>query len=263
MGANTSHSGIEKAVDPEEADYVLAGRLAAGGVEYAWLRPGVAETDQQRTSLPVRTAWRPLGPDTGAELEKALLRLRQIHAWLHLETPPGAASAYEIAVRQGEDDGELVENKTLFGGEPHHLVLRAKGGRPPAHVDPRYFYVFLIDSDGRSILLYPNPATPDQNRFPVPPGAPAEIPLGRDGVFRVSPPYGVDTYFLLTSDERIPNPWVLDSEGVRARGPRGTTPLEELLSITGGWERSATRSPTPVVWSVEKKLFQSVPQKRR
>ena len=263
VGAKSNHSGVEPTRRPEDADYVLAGRLAAGGVEYAWLRPGVAETDQNRTSLPVRTEWRPLGPHTGDELRDAVLRLRQIHAWLHLETPPGAASDYEIAVRHADGDGSLITDRTLYEGEKYQLVLRAREGRPPAHAEHRYFYVFVLDRDGRSTLLYPNPASPDQNRFPLSSGAPTEISLGQDGVFRIGPPYGVDTCFLLTSDERIPDPWILESDGVRPRGPKGKTPLAELLSITGGSMRGWDPIPTPAVWSVERTPYLSVAKRFR
>ena len=268
LGLGTPQDGVQAVGRPEEADYVLAGRLAAGGVEYAWLRPGVAETDQQQTPLPVRTAWQPLRVREGVSglfkttvstLEESLLRLRKIQGWLHLETPAGAGSVYELAVHRGESGGELISDRFLTGQEWYNLALHLKMGQAPSKVEPRYVYVFVIDSQGRSILLFPDPDTPDQNRFPLSPGAPAEISLGQDGVFRMDPPYGIETYFLLTSDEPIPNPWILDSEEARSRAAPRKTPLEELLSTTGSWMRSPTRAPTPAVWSVERKIFQSVP----
>ncbi|HEX7181352.1 MAG TPA: caspase family protein [Thermoanaerobaculia bacterium] len=256
LGPDTDNAGVERTGRPEEADYVLVGRLATGGIEYAWLRPGVAETDRRRSSLPVRTAWHLLGARTSRDLEGAVLLLRKIHAWLHLETPSGADSPYELALQQSS--GELVaEGGTLVGQDTYVLVLRAREARLPAQVEPRYFYVFVIDSFGNSILLFPPSSV--ENRFPVSPGAPAEISLAPAGTFRVTEPYGVDTYFLLSSDEQIPNPWVLEWKGVRPRGPRGGTALEELLSITGGTGRSAGPVLTPALWSVERKLVTSVP----
>ena len=94
-----------------------------------------------------------------------------------------------------------------------------------------------------------------ENHVPHQP-APPEISLDRSS-FEVSPPYGIDTYFLLTSDEPLPNPWILEWDGVRVRGPKGGTPLEELLSVTGGAARSVNRIATPATWSIEKKLFES------
>lgn len=263
VGPGTDHSAVVATERPEEADYVLAGRLSAAGPEYAWLRPGVGETDRRRTSLPARTAWHsPQAPD---KLESAVLRLHKIHAWLHLETPPGEAFPYELALCRGKENEEgtcsdPVTDGMLSGEERYRLFLRARTTQRPAQVAPRYIYIFLINSDGRSILLFPQSGSVE-NRSPLPPpvqpasGAPAEIPLHAE--LLVNEPFGVDTYFLLTAEELIPNPWVLEGDGVRARGPLGETPLEELLSITGGTVRSATSISTPVVWSVDRRVFES------
>jgi len=96
-----------------------------------------------------------------------------------------------------------------------------------------------------------------ENHFPLKPVS-SEIPLDRSS-FGVSAPFGIDTYFLLTSDEPLPDPWILEWDGVRPRGPKGQTPLAELLAVTGGSARSADRVPTPASWSIEKKLFESGP----
>ncbi|HYO12483.1 MAG TPA: caspase family protein [Thermoanaerobaculia bacterium] len=265
VGPGTDHSSVEATERPEEADYVLAGRLSAEGPEYAWLRPGAGETDRRRTSLPARTAWHsPQAPD---KLESAVLRLHKIRAWLHLETPPGGAFPYELALcrKRGNKDAtcsDPVTDGILIGEERYHLFLRARTTQHPAQVAPRYIYIFLLNSDGRSILLFPRSGSVE-NRSPLPPpaqpasGAPAEMSL--DAELLVNEPYGIDTYFLLTSEELIPNPWVLEGEGVRARGPLGQTPLEELLSITGGTVRSATPISTPAVWSIDRGAFESLP----
>lgn len=258
LGARTDAAGVVTTERPEEADYVLAGRLAAKGPEYAWLRPGAAAADRERSSLPVRTRWHPPADPTG--LRESVLRLRKIHAWLHLETPPGAGSPYQLVLRP-KAGGAFVTNGILTGQEDYSLFLQARQTPPPAQIEPRYFYVFVIDSFGNSILLFPR-SGPVGNRFPVSPGAPTEVALAPAGTFRVTPPYGVDTYFLLSSAEQIPNPWVLEWEGVRPRGPLGGTPLEELLSVTGGTTRSAAPLLTPALWSVERKVLTSVPPDR-
>jgi len=258
LGAGTDAAGIVATDRPEEADYVLAGRLAAQGPEYAWLRPGAAAADRERSGLPVRTRWHLPADPTG--LRESVLRLRKIHAWLHLETPPGAGSPYQLALRPNAG-GAPVMDSSLTGQEDYSLFLQARQTPPPAQIEPRYFYVFVIDSSGNSILLFPR-SGPVGNRFPVSPGTPAEVALAPAGTFRVTPPYGVDTYFLLSSAEQIPNPWILEWQGVRPRGPLGGTPLEELLSITGGTDRSAAPVLTPALWSVERKVFTSVPPAR-
>jgi hypothetical protein len=249
-------TGVEVVADPGAADYVLAGRLTGRDAEYAWLRPGVGPSDQRRTGLPLRSAWHPLGD--GKDLRAALGRLRRIHAWNHLESPAGAGFPYELALRRA---GEVpVVNGPLVSGERYSLVLRAKPGLQPQATGPRYVYAFLIDSYGRGVLLFPADGNgPVANRFPPEP-APQEIPLaGSDS--EVTAPYGADTYFLLTSDEPLPDPWILEWDGVRdARsGSMAPTPLEDLLLSTGAGIRSARRLPTPPSWSIEKKWIESVP----
>jgi hypothetical protein len=270
VGSGTAHDGVEPTADPGQADYLLAGRLAGGRLEYAWLRPGIGPRDRRRSGLPPRTSWHPLdrtgaadAARTGAALEEAVLLLRKIHAWHHLDSPAGAGFEYGLVLR-GESGAQPAAVDVLTGGERYVLALRAKAAVLPGAIAPRYVYVFVIDSYGKSTLLFP--ASSVENRFPVPPGpgqppapAPREIPLGPRSAFEVTAPYGMDTFFLLTSDEPLPNPWVLDWSGVRIRGPRGGTPLEELLSVTGGAARSASRIVTPAAWSIEKLLIETRP----
>lgn len=270
LGPHTDHSGVEPVRRPGEGvDYVLAGRLSGGRPEFAWLRPGFGDEDAHRTILPVRTAWQayggPVGTTASAEtagfaLENTVLRLRKIQAWQVLEAPE--APAYRLALRNAAD-GALATEGILRGGEKYGLVLRAANSPPGSEIRPRYVYAFLIDTKGRSLLLFP-PSGSVENRV-LPPSLPegpspaaSPIPLGSAALFEIAEPFGRDTYFLLTSDETIPNPWVLEWDGVQTRGPRGRTPLEELLSVTGG-ARRGERLRTTANWTLERLTFTSVP----
>jgi hypothetical protein len=274
VGPGTDRPGVEPTDRPEEADYFLVGRLAGAGVEYAWLRPLVGKGDLRRSGLPERTAWQPLGSrlegpelfhDAALVLEDAVLRLRKIHAWHLLESPPHALSAYRLAIRRTRDGKALEDPAVVAGKEEYGLVLRTRSTPPPARVEPRFFYVFAVDSYGKSVLLFP-PSGSVENRFPLAEAggqtassSPAEIPLGPAALFAAATPYGVDTFFLLSSDEPLPNPWILEWDGVRSRGPRGESPLAELLALTGGASRSLDPIHTSPNWSIERLLVQSVP----
>lgn len=236
--------GIESTDRPEDADYVLVGRFARH-LEYAWVRPGVTAADRRKSSLPLRTDWTVADKNS---LREAALRLRRIHAWNGLESPPGERSPYRLALHRA-GTGELATGP-LIGRERYELVLQATQSR----ARPRYLYVFVIDSHGRSVLLYPRSGSVE-NRLPLAHPPPAEIPLGRDGSFEVAPPYGIDTCFLLSTDEALPNPWILEWNGVRTRAPAKPSPLEQLLmsgSRTG-------LTVTPAAWSIERAVFESVP----
>lgn len=268
MDAIGSIDGVELTSSPQTADYVLAGRFAQNHIEYAWVRPFVTASDRARSVLPLRTAW--TAANDAIALREGLVRLRRVQGWHELRSPAASGSHYRLAVRR-TDDGVLVEDGKLVGKNRYRLALRER--EPTA--DPlfsRYVYLFVIDSDGTSVLLFPAPENgPVENLLPFTPTpgqplrkAPVEIPLVGTRPFVVGEPYGLDTYFLLFTDEQLPNLASLEWRGVR--GPRSAArnhPLEDLLALTltGG------RSPdepirTPPNWSIEKAVFESVPPRR-
>lgn len=238
--------------DPDDSDYILTGRIAEGSPEYAWVRPGVAAKNGRRSGLPPRTTWQTADDDSALLLHDTLQRLRRIHGWELLESPPSSTYPYVLTIHHARD-GALVDNGILRGGEDYRLSLRARTASV-ADVRRRYVYAFLIDSWGRSILLYP--ASSVENRFPLDPSKPpAEIALPAS--FEASPPFGIDSYFLLSTDQPLPNPWVLEWDGVRARTRDASTPLEALLA-TVGEDRSGERNVTSAEWSIERITIESV-----
>lgn len=261
LGARGEDDGVALTPDPRAADYILAGRYIDGRVEYAWLRRALFPEERGRVALPSRSRWSALkAAETPLVLADAVMRLRRVFGWQHLESPPEGAPPYDLAVRA--DDGSLVTSEVLVGQNHYGLVLRARNGRPAGEIQRRYAYVFVVDSSGNSVLLFPLGGSVE-NRVPFDPGEaqavhlPDEITLGERVSFRVKPPYGADTYFLLTTDDALPDPWSLEWDGVRAVHERsGTSPLQTLLRF-GGMTRSPL--PTPANWSIEKLTFQSVP----
>lgn len=163
--------------------------------------------------------------------------VRKMQAWDQLESPPDERSPYRLALRSARN-GVLAKG-VLAGGETYDVVLQST--EPvPARVRQRYVYVFVIDNRGASFLLFPRRGSVE-NRIPFALPAPPEIRLGKESAFEVAPPYGVDTYFLLTTDEPLPDPWILQWDGVRTRGP-----LQRLRT-----------------WSLEKIAFESVPPRHK
>jgi len=251
--------GVEQAAGPEGADYVLAGRFSGRHLSFAWLRPAVKKSDRRKTGMPLQTAWiAEHGNDNRLRhiaplLHDAILGLRKIHAWHLLESPPGERFPYQLAVRRARD-GELAKADSIIGGEKYELVLRVTSLPLPARVPQRYVYAFVIDGSGKSTLLFP-PNGSVENRFPASP-SPTEIALGDEGAFIATVPYGVDTYFLLSTDEPLPNPWILEWDGVRTAEAR--TPLEQLLLDTTSHTRSGLLA-TPSRWCITKTQYESLP----
>lgn len=260
--------GVELVSDPRVADYILVGRVARDDIEYAWVRPATLAADGARSALPVRSAW--VGASqTGAALalRDALARLARVRGWHDLASPPGAISSYRLAIRRSAD-GRLMDGGTLTGDERYDLVLRARENITTP-VLPRYVYIFVIDSAGNGVLLFPRPnAGSVENRLPISERAseplrnpPAEIRL--DEPFIVTAPFGVDTYFLLTTNEPLGSLAALDWDGVRGGQAVPKTALERLLASVGG-RRGGSSEPirTPADWSLEKIVFESIPPRR-
>jgi hypothetical protein len=261
--------GVDLTTGPHTADYILVGRLAEKQLEYAWVRPLVSAGDRRRSVLPLRTAWRG-GGDAAPLLRDALARLRKVHGWQELASP-GTRSHYRLAVRR-VDNGVLVEDGILVGTHRYQLVLYARSGTPSEPVYARYVHVFVIDSHGNSVLLFPLPQTGQvENCLPITQkrgepvrSPPAEIVLGGPAPFEVSEPYGIDSYFVLTTDEPLPTLASLEWDGVRSGSTRPRNSLEELLSQTFAGTRGQNATPvrTPPNWSIEKVTFESVPMRR-
>ncbi|HEV8433877.1 MAG TPA: caspase family protein [Thermoanaerobaculia bacterium] len=257
--------GVEVVASPEFADYVLVRRPAGGGVEYAWIRPGPTVSDSDRTPLPVRTAWVTASDSTAASaLRELLTRLARVHGWLELESPHGPTLPYQLAVRRDRDGSLIGDGGTLIGEQSYHLVLCTRGGAP---VPMRYVYVFVVDSSGSGVLLFPSPNSGFvENRVPVAAlkanDPHREIPLGREAVM-VDSPYGKDTYFLLTTGEPLPSLASLHWNGVRGPQIVPHSELERLLLATASGTRGdAGTIRTPASWSIDKVIFKSVPPRR-
>jgi hypothetical protein len=258
IGPGTLNDGIEPAAEPAGATVLLVGRWFQDRVEYAWLRPDSAPTASRPSGLPTATPWRPLPKADENLLRGDLYHLRKLHGWLALDSPPQGDFAYRLALESARDSAFLPEGDTLRRGELYYLTLRARPGFDPKRVRSRYLYAFSIDSEGNSTLLFGSKSDLNHIPFDLDEPAPSSIRLGEEPLVRVVPPYGRDSYFLLTSNEPLPNPGVLEYRGFRRRGPIGRTPLEELLSLTGGTGRRNANLITPVGWSIEHLSFLSV-----
>ena len=262
------NNAIKKMPSGRDAHYIMAGRFVEDEIAYAWVLPNSVREEGKGFALPVRTRWIAPGK-TGNENRKAvvelrniLLRLVKVRAWLQLFSPPDKGDfPYRLALKHVKT-GEIKTSGPLMEGEEYGLILRAYKEKPGNEIYGRYVYVFSINSRGRGTLLFPRSHRGSSgNYFPAHEEFQREIPL-RDGpLFKIDPPFGVDTYFLLTTEEPIVNPEVLDFEGVRGPPPAGNTytPLERLLYGLGSSFKGSP-PPTYTNWSIQRLPILSVPR---
>jgi len=278
MGAS-----VEIARQRPGAHYWLCGRWTGTAAEYAWALPDATEDSVRalsgRMALPLRSDWI-AGGSSDADIQSAASSLSgkaqllaRIRAWLTLESPPGQESfPYRLAFRN-VDTGEFHGAGDMREDEKYKIYL--KTGEPELkaarNLAPRWVYVFAIDHFGACTLLYPDPNRGNEgNRQPYaqfgeqPKFDPLIALPGGQYDFSIAEPFGVDSYFLLTTQDPI-DPAVFTSEGVRSKGgTRGaaTDPLSEMLSDLNTGKRAAKRVETPGTWSIESLTIRSVAKDR-
>jgi hypothetical protein len=277
------HSAVETTATPGGAQYWLWGRISASGPVYAWL---LADSIDSHASgslpLPVGSDWVtvPQGPEgartAGAELTKMAMLLARIRTWLTLQSPPSQQTfPYHLAFRQLQDGklGDFKDAGDFKEGEQYKLYLRADPAAlaAGAALAPRWVYVFVIDHFGNGTRVFPPPERGNEgNRLPYAqvgeqPSFQPLIPLSgesQEADFEIAPPFGVDSYFLLTSDNPIDNPEVLHFEGVRTEaGTRDASdPLTSLLASANSATRGVNLRPVPALWSIESRAVRSIPK---
>jgi hypothetical protein len=258
---------VQVSKSPAVSNYHLIGRYRNGSVEYAWVLPDVSAVRLKVIySLPLSTDWvADSGSLQGVSGAAAILcdyanRLSCVIGWQKLDNPQGGESfPYRLAMKNIATGEMLYADKlkdsTFKDGAQFIPALVLDGGSgQAAGIQSRYVYVFIIDTKGKSSLLYPTSGKGmGENRFPNEGTSPGEIPL-TGGEFTIREPYGADTYILLTSDKSIPNPeMVFEFEGVqRGETRKPKSQLEMLIRNYGTGSRGGGDVATEKNWSIQR-----------
>ncbi len=298
LGKGAKRELIAVMNSPADAQYILVGRIAGDDLEYAWVRPGATDEGarKQNVVLPVRTDWFKLGEtpqaikDCGEQIEDRAVTLGKISGWLEIQPPSSESDfPYKLALRKvgagvriDADNGEeqtdcsslpeapeasqAIRDGQVTQGDCYDLVLVTD---PKAleqirtrnlGVRRQWIYVFSIDSEGKSALLFPIRGVVE-NQLPIKmTNPPPRITLNRANQ-RVwyKPPFGLDAYIMLASDEELTDPDVLTFDGVAGRGRGGDSALASLIDdLRMGTRSGTTARPTPLNWSIDRVYIRSV-----
>jgi hypothetical protein len=264
---------------PTEATYFLAGRRSAtgpdsspgsgdGAIEYAWVLRA-ATGGSVESPAPERSDWLVATPQrlfAAAVLSRDVNKLNVAWGWLNLESPPDDGTfPYVFGGFENVSDGtRRFAGDTLTVGEQYRLVLettfadleKARVAALSNRADKRYLYFFVMDRGGNGYLLYPAVEFGNvENDVVLFSDLSTEIKIPRgDGVlFEVAEPIGIDSFFLVSTAQPIPQPGIFNFEGVRTRGPAAgeQTELSKLFYALGSGTRSA-KQPVPTNWSIER-----------
>lgn len=285
--------GGRKVTTSVGAHYWFYGRLKGDEVEYAWLLPDATEEGVRALAgetknaklrylpMPIRSDWikLPDSPDAirlaGANLTDKALRLARIRAWLALRTPAMQSSFPYHLTLKNVDTGQFHMTGDFKDQEKYKLYLQADAAelKKSSNLAQRWIYVFVVDHSGTGTLVFPALGHGNEgNQLPYAirdekPRFEPLIPISGDAPydFMISAPFGIDTCFLLTTEEKIDNTEVLQFDGLRSKGEtRGlgnsANPLADLLADIGSATRAVPK-PVPAHWSIESITLRSVAAK--
>jgi hypothetical protein len=290
-GSDNTSIGVNTK-SPGSAQYMLAGVWAGDHVEYSWIATNLTResVDQQLQRLNGKTPPLALALPLRSKVVKVdealkeapdalvnrALALAKVRGWLRLEAPEESRTPfpYHVALKNAET-GEYLSEGTVKEGGKYDVYLRA--GRAaldafvarykdaPGGVPASFVYMFVIDSGGQGTLVFPRPADNGlTNRLPigVSAGGPVSLPeeIKIFSGLEVGPPFGVDSYTLLTTATALANPDVLNFEGVGATRAAGRGPgddLSNLLDSVGAGSRGILK-PAPTDWAIERTFIRSI-----
>jgi len=276
LDLHTPSSLVQGVSEFTNADYILAGSLTSDGPSWAWYRRGEFEsgppTGNQDTSpgcsatshYPVRSDWvHVTSPsdihDAGTVLNTFSLRLAELNGWLHLPPSPGGGSAnyYHLVFTRGPTTEALRDGEPVTPHDHPQLMLASS----TRVIQKRWVYVLDVDCRGKGTLLYPRDYS--ENQFPKEGSDLRQFVLPGAQIINVSPPFGLDTIFLITTTDPLPDPQSLNFEGIATRGmsersAHPLTPLQLLLSNTSNGTRGLTPA-MPTDWSITVQGLRSIP----
>lgn len=216
----------------ENADYYLMGTQYA----YAWIRHSATDSKELQkltlfSSLPARTDWikpngeilsdllpakapEPQSPshsNLASKLFDYCKRLAKLKALLTLNPPIQPATEnssyfpFDLALKKiNTTDVIDPQKEPVTATSTYQFVLkRIENMKTYQH---RYVYIIAVDSHGKSFLWFPTveQAKADENFLPQEKHKKdAEITFTTYNL-NIGPPYGVDTYILLSTTEPIP-----------------------------------------------------------
>jgi hypothetical protein len=265
---NDPTSAAQTTASEVQAMYVLAGTVTDSGPAYTWYNRGELIAGRQTPAgygngcsadspYPIRTEWAS-GVDTAATLTQFAARLAKLNGWIQLLQSGAAGGSdypYHLSLLREADSTTAEDKGKTHADDVYQIMLQARGD---TRADPRWVYVLAIDCQGKGDLMFPQQG--GNNRYPLEAGRLDQIRLP-GARFKILPPFGTDTYVLLSTSTQLANPDALSFERV-TRGPlkEASSPVEMLLISTSAGEQGVTLE-TPTDWGVEYLQTHSQPQK--
>ncbi|MGH2649105.1 MAG: hypothetical protein ACRDE8_16110, partial [Ginsengibacter sp.] len=250
--------------NPNDAQYALFGTIDSNNVlDYGLVRTQLSAKDSL-AMMPVQTKTFELTTDNNESynyvtdsIAEYSMRLSKVRGWLNLVPPQNDKFPFKLELRKNNSN-HVIGNEGIKVGEFFDLYLvNEKDMASEWDGKQKFIYVFDIDREGTMVLLYPNPKTGNINRFPLldENHEPVlEKKLNSDSTLAGGDP-GTDNFYLLATDEAIPNYNIIFNQqgvaGVAARGLPGA--FGDLLNMGNHNNTRDPNSPkAPANWVLQR-----------
>lgn len=258
-----------------QANYCLFGKLGRNNLPAYGFRKVQINTADSLESMPLFTDCFEFKynssksvADSLNELAKKLSKLR---GWLNIVAPPQSTNKFFPFHLEfiNEETKKIVQGKYKIGDSVLPFVIADTDfSQYQASIGQKYVYVFGLDQGGNMELYLP--LTGDENsgnKFPIYNQDKLVDSIPLYPAYRVGLPTGTDNFFLLASDEAIPNPEnVFNQEGVNTNVTSRSVepskykynPLVELLDLgnfnynSDSGTRGLAPTKLPANWSIQK-----------
>ncbi|MBS1920638.1 MAG: caspase family protein [Bacteroidetes bacterium] len=249
------------------SNYTLFGRLGRNGFPaYGFRKTQVAAGDSLE-SMPVETDCFEISGNKETSnrniadsLFEIALKLSKIKGWLNITGPDGTKKEFPYHLEMyNEDKKQTITDGHYHIGENVSLKMVVNEDYFKDLTMPKFVYIFAVDQSGTMQLYYPGEDGNVENKFPKfeNNNIIKEVPIIS---YTIPAPSGTDNFFLLASDEPIPNAsMILNQEGVysgiASRGLRNeSNPLSDLLDMGNAGSRGVPKK-LPATWSIQKFTF--------
>jgi hypothetical protein len=166
------------------------------------------------------------------------MRLAKLRYWITLPSPVNTANYFPFKLQFNKENNQPLSNNKIRIGETFDIKLidYSKANEKPTE---KFVYVFSMNKEGQMSLVYPEETDGNQNnKFPKYKEYPSwnerikEILLM---VFTAEEPLGTDHYFMIASEQQIPDYASLFNQqgiGANKRGDADTgNPFDVLLDM--------------------------------
>jgi hypothetical protein len=228
-----------------DAQYLLYGILnEENNMAYGW-RGLWMTVKNNLESMPAQTGHIALRDASGESVNRLstglsdyAMRLAKLRYWITLSGPVNANNYFPFRLQFVRANNQPVSNNSVKIGESYDLQM-VDYSKPNEKPTEKFVYVFTMDKDGQMTLLYPDETDGNQNnKFPKYKEFPSwnerlkVIPLLK---LQASEPVGTDHYFMIASEQQIPDYASLfnqDGIGANKRGGVATdNPFDVLLDM--------------------------------